>query len=267
MQQADIDEKAAAELADAESLSILAHELRTPLSALRVSFDLLRDPDTADTDTAEHRRLVDTMDRSIQRLERQVTDLLEVGYLNSGALALRLERVDIESPIAAALEMVRQQVVQRRIIIDLVLPESLPPLNADPVRVEQVLTNLLTNAIKFSPLGGSVTIDISIGEESKGATDGAPVQDPPANPMMVISVTDQGPGIESQYRDRVFLPFYQIRRASDRSGGAGVGLGLPIARSLVEMHGGRMWVADADASGTTMRFTMPIGQDDEGSGS
>ena len=215
MERAQDDGSRADELAGAEFLATLAHELRTPLSALRVSFDLLRDPRAADANAEEHRRLVETIDRSLQRLERHVTDMLEIGYLKRNALALRSERMDAGTPIATALDATRQHAVQRRVTIDLTLEEDLPQFRADPGRLAQVLTNLLMNAIKLSPVDGSVLLDISTAPAPAGETrktwtgDGedSPAEGPRRSKEMIFSVSDRGPGIAEEHKDKIFWPF------------------------------------------------------------
>ena len=273
MERTHVDNSRADEVASAEFLAMLAHELRTPLAALRVSFDLLRDPNATGTDPGEHRRLVETIDRSVQRLERHVTDMLEIGYLKRDALALRNERIDAETPVVAALDAIRQHAVQRRVTIDLTLEEDLPQFTADPERLAQVLTNLLVNAIKFSPLDGSVVLDVSTAPAAIEETGRAPGQDRevdagegPRRPKeMVFSVSDRGPGIAEEHREKVFWPFYEVPRRHSE-GAAGAGLGLAIAQSLVELHGGRLWVESTGEDGVTFRFTIPIGQGDEDPG-
>jgi len=274
MERADVDGGRAGELPSAEFLATLAYELRTPLSALRVSFDLLRDPSAANADAEEHRRLVETIGRSLQRLEQHITDMLEIGYLNNNTLGLRSERIDVGTPVVAALDATRQHAVQRRVAIDLTLEQDLPQFRADPGRLAQVLTNLLLNAIRLSPIDGSVVLDVStaptaVDEARKEGGEGGEdsLEEGPRRPEeMIFSVSDRGPGLAEEYAEKVFWPFYPVpRRHSD--GVAGAGLGLAIARSLVELHGGSMWVESDGEEGTTFRFSVPIGQDDEDTGS
>ena len=274
MEPADVDQRRADELPRAEFLAALAHELRTPLAALRVSLDLLRDPRSGGTDAEERRRLMETIGRGVQRLEQHVTDMLEIGYLRRNTLALRRERVEPSSAVVTALDVTRQHAIQRRVTIDLTLEQDLPELSADPDRLTQVLANLLTNAIKFSPLGGSVGLAVSAapaavdesGQTADAGEGGSPAEGNAPPREMVFSVSDQGPGIAEEYRERIFWPFYEVpRRRSE--GAAGTGLGLAIAQSLVELHGGRLWVESGVEEGTTFRLAIPIGEDDEDPGS
>lgn len=273
MERAHVDDTRASGLATAGFLAALAHELRTPLSALRVSLDLLRDPD-ASANAEEHRRLAETIDRSLERLERHVTDMLEIGYLERKTLALRSERIDVGTLVAEALDATRQYAIQRRVTIDLTLEDDLPQFKADPARLAQVLTNLLTNAIKFSPLDSSVGLDISTATATTGEagnTLGEGREDDPADgtgrpTTIVISVSDRGPRIAEGDRGQIFKPFYQVPRRHSE-GGAGVGLGLAIAHLLVELHDGRLWVESGEDDGAIFRLGIPIGQDDEDTGS
>ena len=273
MERAHVDDTRASGLATAGFLAALAHELRTPLSALRVSLDLLRDPD-ASANAEEHHRLAETIDRSLERLERHVTDMLEIGYLERKALALRKERIDVGTLVAEALDTTRQYAIQRRVTIDLTLEDDLPQFNADPARLAQVLTNLLTNAIKFSPLDSSVGLDISAAPATAGEAWNTPGQDGGDNraddtgrpTTIVVSVSDRGPRIEEGDKGKIFQPFYQVPRRHSE-GGAGAGLGLAIAHLLVELHGGRLWVESGEDDGATFRLRIPIGRDDEDPGS
>ena len=273
MERVEADDTRALELPRAEFLAALAHELRTPLAALRVSFDLLRDPAAADTDPGEHRRLVETIERSMERLERHVTDMLEIGYLKRRALALRSERIDAETPVVAALDAIGRNAAQRRVSIDLTLDEGLPLFTADPGRLAQALTNLLVSAIKFSPLDGSVVLHVSTAPVAVGEAAGTPGREGRIDAgegagraeEIVFSVSDRGPGIAEEHREKVFWPFYEVPRRHSE-GAAGTGLGLAIAQSLVELHGGRLWVESDGEEGAAFRFTIPIGQDDEDPG-
>jgi len=273
MERIEADDTRALELPRAEFLAALAHELRTPLAALRVSFDLLRDPRAVGTDPGEHRRLAETIERSMERLERHVTDMLEIGYLKRHTLALHSERIDAETPVVAALDAIGQHAAQRRVSIDLTLEEDLPLFTADPGRLAQVLTNLLVSAIKFSPLDSSVGLRVSTApaarqgaaaiprrEEGIDADEGAERAE-----EIVFSVSDRGPGIAEEHRRKIFWPFYEVPRRHGE-GAAGTGLGLSIAQSLVELHGGRLWVESDGKEGAAFRFTIPIGQDDEDPG-
>ena len=210
MELVNVEDNRVAELARAEFLAELAHELRTPLSALRVSLDLLRDPN-APSSPEEHRRLVETIDRSLQRLERHVTDMLEIGYLERNAPVLRSERIDVGTPVAEALDATTQHAMQRNVAIDLALEGDLPRFTADPARLAQILTNLLTNAIKFSPLGGRVELDVStaaVPADGGGRTSGRDTDtDPGPSREIVISVKDRGPGVAEGDQEKVFQPF------------------------------------------------------------
>ncbi|MBM3956666.1 MAG: HAMP domain-containing histidine kinase [Gemmatimonadetes bacterium] len=272
MESPHVDDSPAGGPDSAEFLAAIAHELRTPLSALRVALDLVRDPRTDAVHPEDDRRLWETIDRSLQRLEQHITEMLEIGYLRNNTLRLRKERIDAAGPIAAALDASRQYAVQRRVTIDLTLEDNLPELRADPGRLAQVLATLLTNAIKFSPLDSSVALEVSSspsagGEIATTAGNGGSNASPGGPQRLahvVFSVRDRGPGIAEQHRKEVFQPFrHTPRRKAEAAVG---GLSLAIAHALIALHGGRLWVESDGSEGAAFCFSIPVEEDDEGSG-
>lgn len=260
------EEELAGGAVGAEFIVTLAQELRAPLSALRVSFDLLKDPNAIRNRPGELRRLLDNMERSIARLERQMTDLLEVGYLRSGTLPLRREVVSPNGVLAAAIDHLRPQAAQRNVAIELIVEEALPAVNVDPARLEQVLVHLLSNAIKFTAVDGLVMVRAWVRPVNAGAPSHGPgaavgmtqVTDGKAARELVVTVSDQGPGIPEEFHEKVFRPFYRLKGGQGESS-AGVGLGLAIAKGLVELHGGRIWLESKRGAGAVFGFSIPLG--------
>lgn len=218
----DITERARAEsalqLADRrkdEFLATLSHELRNALAPLRNSLHLLRAADAPPSG----QRLHQIMENQVHRLVRLVDDLLEVSRITSGKIELRKERVSLSAIVESAIETSRPDLETGRHHVAVHLPGSPVYLEVDPVRMEQVISNLLTNAAKYTPEGGHVDLTATV-------HDGG----------LELSVRDDGLGIPADMLDRVFDLFAQVDRTLKRSQG-GLGIGLALARRLAEMHG------------------------------
>jgi PAS domain S-box-containing protein len=218
----DITERAKAEsalqVADRrkdEFLATLSHELRNALAPLRNSLHLLRASDPP----GSGQRLYQIMENQVHHLVRLVDDLLEVSRITSGKIELRKERVPLTAIVESAVETSRPDLEAGRHFFDLQLPATSIYLEVDPVRMEQVISNLLTNAAKYTPEGGHIAL-------SATASDGT----------LEISVRDDGLGIPADMLERVFDLFAQVDRTLKRSQG-GLGIGLALARRLAEMHG------------------------------
>ena len=218
-------------------LATLAHELRNPLAPLRNALEILKHPNVAPS-TAEAARA--TMERQLSHAVRLVDDLLDVSRVNRDALELRLEPCDLSAVIAQALETVRPHLEGGNHRLEVSLPEEPVTLRADPVRLAQVLSNLIHNACKFSDSGQPVAVSV---RKSVG--------------WVVISVRDRGIGFTPEDRGRLFEMFTQLDPALSRSRG-GLGVGLSIVRRLVEMHGGRVEAtSDGPGRGSEFRVSLP----------
>lgn len=237
----------------------LATELRTPLSSLRVSFDLLKDPEAIRNNPDETKRLVGNIERSITRLERQASDLLEVGYINTGSLSLIKQPINMSEPILAAMNVSRSKAALRQVAIELDIEPGLPRPIADGFRLTQIMTHLLSNSIKFTPVGKSTTISVTSGNvNSLGSSGEIQSGSPDAEPdSIIVRVIDNGPGIREAHFERVFEPFYRIT-GEGIEGGAGVGLGLTIVKGLVELHSGTVWVRSIPREVTEFGFSIPL---------
>ncbi|MCI0803718.1 MAG: HAMP domain-containing histidine kinase [Chloroflexi bacterium] len=236
----------------------LAQELRAPITSLKVSYELLKDPNPVRLSAAETKRLLENIERSISRLERQTSDLLEIGYLRSGSLNLITQPVDLTEPILAAIDISRPAAAQRHVAIELDLQPDLPTVFADGYRLTQVMTHLLSNAIKFTPVRGSVVITVETGfsDFDSGAENRQKTEDP-APDLIIARVIDHGPGVREAHLELIFEPFYRIS-GEGIEGGAGVGLGLAIVKGLIELHSGTVWVKSAPGEVTEFGFSIPI---------
>jgi PAS domain S-box-containing protein len=223
-----------------EFLAVLAHELRNPLAPVRTGLHLLRIAQPG-SEAAEQARAM--MERQLAHLIRLVDDLLEVSRISSGKIELRRERVELAAAVMSALETSRPAIEAARHQLDVSLPAEPIALEADFVRLAQVIANLLNNAAKYTPPGGRIAL-------------GARREEGEA----VVSVRDTGVGIPPEAMPRLFEMFAQLDDSpSRRSGGLGIGLGL--ARRLVELHGGRI-EARSEGSGKGAEFTVRLPLDE-----
>jgi PAS domain S-box-containing protein len=221
-------------------LSIAAHELRTPVTALKGTAQLLlRWQTRGQLDTERLTRNLDVLWRSADRLAELTEDLLDVSRIRTGQLTLELRPTDLNALLDEAVDRQREQTDARHYFrLDRATP--LPLLPADAGRIEQVLTNLLGNAVKYSPQGGP--IDIAAREHDGGA---------------LIIISDQGIGLPAGAVDAIFVPFGRAINATESSL-PGMGLGLYICRTIIERHGGWIRAASAgEGEGTTLTFWLP----------
>ena len=221
-------------------VSNISHELRTPLASLRALTETLRDG--ALDDPAAGPRFLDSVETEVDALAQMVQELLELSRIESGQVPFRFSPVPVSETVLTPVE--RLQPLAARGNIDLIvdLPPRLPRVYADAERIHQVVTNLVHNALKFSPTGGAVRISASSDHGDQQVT---------------VSVTDTGIGVPAEDKDRIFERFYKTDRA--RAGG-GTGLGLAIAKHIVQAHGGQIWVESIENRGSTFSFTLAVAE-------
>ena len=213
----------------------ISHELRTPLAALRALVETLQDGGLEDPPAAH--RFLGLIEVEVDELAQMVEELLELSRIESGRVPLRMVPTTVEEIVGPAVERMRPQAERAgvRLVVD--LPADLPLLLADGARAARVVTNLIHNAIKFTPKKGKVTVKAAAGDG-----------------QVVVSVVDTGIGIAADDLPRIFERFYKADHA--RSGG-GTGLGLAIARHIVEAHGGRIWAESVEGRGSSFYFALP----------
>lgn len=222
-----------------EELSFMAgvaHDLRNPLTALSVAVQTLALQQGVPSEE-KLRKTVELLQRQIGRLDRIVSDLLDAARIEAGRFELRFEPRDVRALARESAELFRT--VSAIHTVEVVVPDEPVVIQCDPVRVEQVLNNLLSNAIKYSPRGGPVTVTVA--REGNEA---------------VVAVTDRGIGIPPEEVPHIFDPFR--RAVSAREAIPGVGLGLAVARRIVEAHGGRIEVDSTPGVGSTFRVRLPV---------
>jgi two-component system sensor histidine kinase KdpD len=212
-------------------LAAVSHDLRTPLAAIKASASSLRSVDVEFSD-ADRRALLKTIDEEADRLNDLVGDLLDMSRIQTGALVVQPRPVSLEEVITGALGGIDEQLRRVRLVV----PDDLPLAQADPMLLERALANLVENALAWAPSDTAVVVEA------------AAVRD-----RLDIRVVDRGPGISPGARERVFLPF---QRLGDSPNGAGVGLGLALARGFIEAIGGEIRIEDTPGGGTTMAVSV-----------
>lgn len=221
-----------------EFLAVLSHELRSPLHTTLGWAQMLRSGrlDAGTRDTA-----LDTIERSVRAQVRLVDDLLDVSSIVTGKLRLRIAQIDLVGVVRATVESVQPAALAKSIALELVLPPKGAPLRGDAERLQQVVWNLLTNAIKFTPKNGRIRVVLERQDD-----------------LLRLAVADSGVGIAPEFLPFVFDRFRQANSSATRAHG-GLGLGLSIVRHLVELHGGRCLAESEGANrGTTMTIELPI---------
>ena len=221
-----------------EVLAIVSHDLRNPLNAVTLGTSLLQ---TSETLSEEDREQIDAIEMSAQRMNRLIQDLLDVTRLEGGKrLPIEPESVDPADLIDEAKELFRAQAAVASVAMLYEAPDSLPPVRADRHRVGQVLSNLIGNSMKFTPPGGTITVSAATEDDH-----------------VLFRVADTGPGIPKENLSDIFGRYWQAKRTERM----GAGLGLPIAKGIVEAHGGRIWVESDHGRGTQFYFTLPLDPD------
>ncbi|MGE3510903.1 MAG: ATP-binding protein [Vicinamibacterales bacterium] len=219
-----------------EFLAMLAHELRNPLAPLRTGLELLK----LEPSHELVERTKATMERQITNLTRLVDDLLDVSRITRGKIALRRVALDVREPMSEAVSAAQPVAISKGLTLDIQLPGQPVIVDADPVRVEQMIGNLIGNAIKFTPAGGKVRVSLDV-------KDG----------WTVMTVRDTGVGIPPGQLHRVFDLFGQVTASLDRSQG-GLGIGLTVVRLIAELHGGTAQVfSEGEGQGTEAVVRLP----------
>jgi signal transduction histidine kinase len=215
-----------------EVLKIVSHDLRNPLNTISMSAGLMLEVDVPQEQRIKQLAMIK---RAGERMNRLIQDLLDVAKLEAGRLGIDPRPIDVAPLIGEALDMLRPIASEKSIRLDVVVADRLPTISADAGRVLQVLSNLVGNAVKFTPAGGRVTIRV---EAVAGS--------------VRFCVADTGPGIPPEQLPHIFGRFWQ----ADRSDRRGIGLGLAIAKGIVEAHGGRISVESRVGEGTSFYFTL-----------
>ncbi len=224
-----------------EFMANISHDLKTPLAAIKASIGVVLANEPPGTPEPLHRMLVN-IDLAADRMHSLVDDLLEMARLQIGRTELHLAECDLRAlarRAAATIEPLAQQRAQR---VELELPPEPVRGQCDPPRLERALVNLLSNAQKYGRVGGTIRLRLERRPQ-----------------QVLLGVSDDGPGIPSEEQPLIFDRFYRAETETTRRN-QGAGLGLPIARALVELHGGRLWVESAPGAGATFWIALPAEQ-------
>ena len=237
-----------AEEARTDFIATVSHELRTPLAAIKEAVALVMDTTTQLEE--RQRRYLSIAQEEIDRLNRMITNLLEVSRMESGKLSFKPGVVDLDDTLRRSLDSLSTLVNKKRLTIELHLSEHLPPVLGDADRLRLVFNNLLDNAIKYTPTGSTITVSAQMMDPK------APIMSEdnllPDAKYVQVTVSDSGPGIPAEFLDRVFGKFERVDPH-----GPGIGLGLAIVQSVVELHHGKVWVRSNLGEGTSFSFILP----------
>ncbi len=219
-----------------EFVMAASHELRTPLTSMSMSVELLRE-NAASKLNGDERQLLEAAHEEIQRLKALVSDLLDISKIEAGKMDMQFDRTPVSMLLEKAAAMLKSQADDKGIELSFHVAENLPDVKADANKITWVLTNLISNALRYTDRGGS----IRLGAEALG-------------PQVHITVADNGAGIPYEYQSRIFDKFVQVK--SQKSVG-GTGLGLAICKEIVRAHGGTIWVDSVPGQGSAFTFTIP----------
>src|SRR5688500_15397042 len=218
-------------------LSGVSHELRTPLAAITGAASTLIETGEQ-LPAASRTELLDTIYAEAERMERLISNLLEMTRLESGELVIKQDWVSLQELVGSALHRLERSLVGRDVRID--VPDDVPLVLVDGVALEQVIVNLIDNALQYTPAG--TPIEISVRRVERDVT---------------LEVADRGPGLPAGAEDRVFEKFFRSHPATRGTRGRGIGLGLAICRAVVESHGGRIAASNRPGGGASFRVTLP----------
>jgi signal transduction histidine kinase len=228
-------ERDAAESARRDLIAAVSHDLRTPLTSLRLLADAIED-DLVDRETRHH--YLEQLSMHIRSLSALIDDLFELSRLEAGEVRWSMQQVRLDELVEETVEAMRAQADAKSVEVRATVNGGVAPARANPEKLQRVLFNLIQNAIRHTPSDGSVTV---LAESNGGAVE--------------VEVADTGEGVPAGDRERVFEPFYRGGSGAARAGDS-TGLGLTICRAIVEAHGGEIWLADS-SRGTRVRFSLP----------
>ncbi|MDD9309852.1 cell wall metabolism sensor histidine kinase WalK [Cytobacillus firmus] len=238
----DITEQEKIDMERREFVANVSHELRTPLTTMRSYLEALADGAWKDEEIAPN--FLDVTQNETERMIRLVNDLLQLSKMDSKDYRLSKDWIDFiffYNRIIDRFEMTKQQ----NVTFERKLPDHSAFVEIDEDKLTQVLDNIISNALKYSPEGGKVTFSIEEKDE-----------------FIIVSVSDQGVGVPKENIDQIFERFYRVDKARTRKLG-GTGLGLAIAKEMVEAHGGKIWAASTEGKGTTISFSLPYVRSEE----
>ena len=237
----DITSEVAADRAKTEFVSMVSHELRTPMTSIKGYVDLMLMGGPGALNEMQ-RHFLEVIRTNADRLTDLVNDLLDISRIETGKIVLHPEPIDVRAIIDEVVQAVLPKVEEKGLTIEVVAPENLPKALGDPSRVNQIITNLVGNAYKYTPTGGEITVYAYV-KEGK----------------LHVAVRDTGIGISEEDQERIFERFYRVDNPIVQAE-AGTGLGLTITTSLIQMHGGEIFVESEPGQGSIFTFTLPLAE-------
>ncbi len=220
-------------------IAAISHDLRTPLASIRAMLEAIEDRVVQDDETI--REYHAAMGRQVRRLNRLIDDLFEVTRLESGTLEVRRQPIDLVELVAETADGLRLEAEQKQVEIALSHQGGSCRADVDPDQIQRVVANILQNSVRYTPPGGRIEARVECGDSD-----------------ITIEVVDSGPGISPGERSEVFKPFYRGEKERSSLHGGGAGLGLAIAKRIVEAHGGRIWVDSKSGTGGHVAFALPL---------
>lgn len=246
----------------AQALATAAHDLRTPLAVVSGYIELLLSGKLGALNERQH-RVVEDMQASGQRLQRLINDFLTFSALQTGTVNLRLEAGDLNACLSEICSFWLPRFQSKGVAFYFLANDGVKPFAFDYEKIQRVVSNLLENALKFTPAGGTVWLSAEshLWERRSAEMAAAYIRERRQQIVQVpnstrISVADTGPGIPPEYHQEIFGDFFQVPSADGDQ--AGVGLGLGIARRLVQAHGGKIWVESEAGTGSKFCFLLPL---------
>lgn len=254
----DITPERTAERLRSELLSRISHELRTPLTSIRGFAEFILEAHDGDELPPLAREYTEIIHKSALHLNKVFTDIIDLSRANVGEVSLYITETDVSRVVRDVISRLNPQFNEKKQTIKVILPRHLPMLMVDSDRIGQVLTNLLTNACKYSPVNKEIAIKLDYAESVDDLPESMPIALRP--PCLVVSVLDKGAGLVVDDVEKVFLPFYRAD-AARRDQVEGAGLGLAIAHTLIQLHQGCIWAEPAtkQTPGGRFFFAVPVG--------
>jgi signal transduction histidine kinase len=238
----------AANIAKSEFVSLVSHELKTPMTSIRGYTDLLAQGTVGPVNEIQS-NFLNTIRSNVNRMSNLVSDLADISRIEAGRLHLEFQSIAIEDVLQEVIRSIQGQLDEKEHTLEVQIPDGIPDVWADLNRLIQILNNLVSNAIKYTPQNGLLSVQVEL-STNQWDPDGAPQ-------VVHISVNDNGLGITRADQEKVFQKFF---RSSDQNirDLPGTGLGLNITRHLVEMQGGCIWFESEAGHGSTFHFTVPV---------
>ncbi len=222
--------------------NMIVHELRSPLTAIKDSSELMLEE--KNLKVGEQKQLLSIIDSQTKTLLDQIGSILDASKIEAGRFTIQKSPNDLNQLINDVVDAFTPQAIKKNIEINSYVPNALPQINFDKIRINQVINNLVSNSLKFTPSGGKITVFGEISHDS-----------------VTVSVSDTGMGISEEDQKNLFSKFYQMRKTPHELAKKGTGLGLYIVKGIVEAHGGQVLVKSDVGQGTTISFTLPLSDD------